>query len=52
MQWVVPYLLYQYIWENPSDYEGLRTTVKVLYVAHLKEFCVAEAIFMYVGGQN
>ena len=48
------YLLYliQFIWENHSEYKGLRTTVKVLYVAHLKEFCVAEAIFMFGGGQN
>ena len=22
-QWAAPYLLYQYVWENPSEYKGL-----------------------------
>ena len=25
--WAVPYLLYQYVWENPSEYTGLRESV-------------------------
>ena len=24
-KWTIPYLLYQYIWENPSEYKGATT---------------------------
>ena len=23
-KWAIPYFLYQYVWENPSEYKGLK----------------------------
>ena len=35
-QWTVPYLLYQYVWENPSEYKGSqnRKKNKLIYAMH------------------
>ena len=32
-QWAVPYLLYQYLWENPSEYKGLKNIHIVKYLS-------------------
>ena len=29
-QWTVPFLLYQYVWENPSGYKGLKLSISGL----------------------
>ena len=29
-QWAVPCLLYQYVWENPSEYKGLKSFHEIL----------------------
>ena len=36
MQWAVPYLLYQYVWENLLEYKGLHQNKNLLLIYSLE----------------
>ena len=41
-QWAVPYLLYQYVWENPSEYKGLTDVTCRKKVVSTRKLCYGE----------